>query len=138
MVRHLLARGAQVTRAVEAAAHTGGRAETYAALLSAGLDPNGDFGHAGTPLTEAVVANDPAWVALLLGAGADPERGSFQGNMAALAAAIDAGAGVEVVRALLDGGADARASGLLTLAAKRGASKEVTELLLQRGARTRE
>lgn len=129
----LLQHGAPLTHAVAAAAHRGGTLPLYQFLVPAGLDVNLSFGHAGGALTEAVLADDLAWVRYLLDSGADPELAPLYGNRAALAVAAASGAGAEIVRALVEAGAETGYKGLLALAVEAGNGGFV-EFILGEGA----
>jgi ankyrin repeat protein len=91
-------------------------------LLEAGADPNSDASglsgigsgwessepYQNWPLLYAIWHNDPGIALLLVEAGADPNARNSEGDTALIAAA-DAGM-TEVVRALIEKGADVRAA----------------------------
>lgn len=129
----LLQHGAKVTRAVQEAAHQGGGREVYRLLIPNGLDVNCSFGHAGGPLTEAVLADDVEWVKLLIDNGADPELAPLYGNQAALAVAAANFVDMEIVKLLIEHGAKTDYKGLLALAVKAG-NVPFVEFILDHGA----
>lgn len=133
VVELCLQKGAEVTYEVQQAAHQGGEREVYRLLVPHGLDVNCGFGHAGGPLTEAVQADDLAWVQLLLEHGADPELAPLYGNQAALGVAAANCVSMDIVEALVRGGAATGYKGLLVLAVKAG-NVPFVEFILGRGA----
>ena len=102
--------------------------------------PEIDMAAANEQLIEAVRSNDPAFVAKLLDAGADPDAVDSRGN-AALAVAARSGK-LEIARLLLDAGAEVDGTWTGTNGAQTSALYEaihlqhndVAELLIARGA----
>ncbi|KAI4869155.1 ankyrin repeat-containing domain protein [Hypoxylon rubiginosum] len=133
----LLQHGAKVTYVVQEAAHQGGEREVYRLLIQHGLDVNCGFGHAGGPLTEAVLAGDLEWVKLLLDNGADPELAPLYGNQAALAVAAANSVDMGIVDLLMKHGARADYKGLLPLAVKEG-NVPFVQFILDQGANENE
>ena len=129
----LLQHGAKVTNAVQEAAHQGSTREVYSLLIPYGLDVNRGFGHAGGPLTEAVLAGDLEWVKLLLDNGADTELAPLYGNQAALAVAAANSVDMGIVKLLMKHGARANYKGLLPLAVKAG-NVPFVQFILGQGA----
>jgi Ankyrin repeats (3 copies) len=106
--------------------------EVYRLLIPAGLNANRGFSYRGGPLTEAVLAKDHALVQFLLENGANPEKVRMSG-MTALGAALYHNAGIDIVRRLIDFGADIHTPGLLAKAVY-GGEIECAEYILQQGA----
>jgi hypothetical protein len=106
--------------------------EVYRLLIPAGLNANRGFSHRGGPLTEAVLAKDHALVQFLLENGVNPEKVRVSG-MTALGAALYYNAGIDIVKRLIDYGADIYTPGLLGKAVY-GGEIEYAEYILERGA----
>lgn len=133
----LLQYGAKVTHITQEAAHQGGGREVYRLLIPHGLDVNYGFGHAGGPLTEAVLADDIEWVKMLLDNGANPELAPLYGNQAALAVAAANSVDSKIVELLLEHGARTDYKGLLALAVKAG-NVPFVKFILNQGASVNE
>lgn len=104
-----------------------GRADTVAALLAHGADPN-EGSPQGTPLCAAACWGHADVVRALLAAGADPRR-AIEGDYTPLEWAV-LGLHEDVAVALLEAGADADGPGApLVMAADRGALGIVRALL---------
>jgi uncharacterized protein len=116
-----------------------GRTRALRALLRAGADPNMRAADGVSALTRAALSGDQAAVAGLLAAKASP-NGLGRDDRPALHQAAKGGH-VEILRILLDGGADVNLTDgptgqtALMLAANSGSLRAV-ELLLARGAKT--
>ncbi|HKQ72824.1 MAG TPA: ankyrin repeat domain-containing protein [Blastocatellia bacterium] len=106
------------------------RADCVELLLSKSADPNARSKSDVTALMLAI--GDAAKVKLLLAKGAEVNAKSKQ-ERAALTIAADRGASVEVIKLLLDNGADLSVGNPLGAAA-RGGDVKVVKLLLERGA----
>ncbi|KIX07932.1 uncharacterized protein Z518_02586 [Rhinocladiella mackenziei CBS 650.93] len=130
-IRDCLNAGAKITHEIMKNAHIGGGNEAYQLLVPAGLDVNHHFGHAGGPLTEAVMAGDVAWITFLLQSGANPNVGALAGSDA-LETAIKEKLPLTVVKLLVDYGAEFPRKGLLPLAVLSG-DAGIIEYLLQNG-----
>jgi ankyrin repeat protein len=109
-------------------------------LLDGGADPN-EFAPDGfTPLTLAAFFNHPEAVRLLLERGADVHQRARNEQIKVLPihSAAANGGSVEIVRALLDAGADVNAQqpgGFRAIdAARQEGHEELERLLLERGA----
>lgn len=105
-------------------------------LLAAGADPNGPSVNGKTVLHEAVEAGHVGLVQRLLAAGADPNREDDAG-MTALCGGCQQGIPVELVDALIDGGADPNAGSNHSSAlhwAIEARNAGVVDRLLARGA----
>lgn len=126
----------------------------FATLLDAGLDPNAGLpGHVGVLLNAAAATAKVEYVDLLLARGADPnivgpnatgsrrgEGGWMSNCLGPLGAAVegfmvprDEGEVLNVLRALIDGGAKVAGSGALQVATRKGYAKCV-RLLVETGA----
>jgi uncharacterized protein len=117
-----------------------GDADRLRELLDGGADPN-EFAPDGfTPLTLAAFFKHPEAVRLLLDRGADVHQRARNEQIQVLplhSAAADGGS-VEIVRDLLDAGADVNATqpgGFRAIdAARQEGNEELDQLLLERGA----
>jgi ankyrin repeat protein len=130
-IQDCLKAGAKITHEVMHNAHLNGGYETYRLLVPAGLDVNYHFGHAGGPLTEAVMEGNLAWITFLLQSGANPNTAALAGYDA-IEIAIKEKLPLTVVQLLVDHGAEFPRKGLLPLAAISG-DIGVIEYLLQNG-----
>lgn len=128
----------------------GGGSALVAAVLAAGVDPNSG---AGSPLVSACYGMYPEIVALLLGAGADPNFRDLVGHSPLKVAlrhrdqitrsALLAGNEVPcvetsravVVAALLAAGADARGFASVRVARKNGVPADIVRALVAAGAK---
>jgi ankyrin repeat protein len=135
-LKAMLSRGADVSARDEdgltplmyAAMYAG--ADCMGPLLEKGADPNAKSNSGVTALMLAI--RHPEKVKLLLSRGADINAKSDEGHTA-LSIAAASGAPVEVVRMLLDEGADLKVGNVLGAAARIGDIR-VVKLLLERGA----
>ena len=119
-----------------------GDAERLRELLDAGADPNEFAADGFTPLTLACFFKRPEAARLLLERGADVHQRARNENIQVLpihSAAADGGS-VEIVRMLLDAGADVNATqpgGFRAIdAARMEGNEELERLLVKRGSET--
>lgn len=108
--------------------------EIYQVLMDHGFDVNQTTEVTGDALVGAAVTGDVSLADFLLRNGADPKNGNFYGEWEALVWAIAGdNRSTEMVRLLLDHGAEIRGGGALIAAAEHG-NLDATRLLVERGA----
>ncbi|MCJ1353165.1 MAG: hypothetical protein MMC33_003150 [Icmadophila ericetorum] len=135
IVSYFLSNGAHITPMAIASAIDNGSPEVYSLFLSAGLDVNRDLEKLGDALICSACMGNFDLVSFLLAKGANPNSGHLRsGKYNALAAAAAAmGKSVEITEVLLEKGARLAGSGALIVAAEHG-SLDLVRYLLDQGA----